>query len=552
MNAQRLVSVLLLAAGASMLASRPSLAKSKTSFTESGTLTEMQAVPCGSRAKGFTGIGGLLATAGLEDVNSKDKLCQEYVLRTSYIEYRIRPVNDKEPALLPVGEKSRFRIVKDRVLLSVPDGDGKVREYKVVGMRPLHAETDSQRAVADSAQGPPQLQRRAVADPPKSDDAEAGARSVAVATPPFPAHTISPVEPATSSPAGTTQAPTPKAESDASGSEPLTRAQIMGLVAGGVASERIVALVDQRGLAFQPTPEFLTDLKSVGATDALLNKLSQTPIKAAPGVTTGLGSTSSQQQALAPRADAAQLAQLQGAEQRDRAAELARPDDPNVHFALADVLGREGKWSDAAAQYAAIISNEPNDAAAHNDLALALRKSGDIDGAIREYRRAVAIEPARPAFHDNLGVALSQKGDAAGAVSEFREALSEDPSNIQAHDNLGSMLEEQKNLDGAIGEYRQALSLGGGAEAQYNLATALELKGNLDGAIAEFRQALAINQNDARTHCALAGALERKGDVAGALQQYSAAMKLAPQDPAIRANYDRLARTSAQNATPGS
>ncbi|HEV2425477.1 MAG TPA: tetratricopeptide repeat protein [Terriglobia bacterium] len=549
-----------IAAVVALSAASPSFCKSKqVAFMETGTLTEMQAVPCGSRAKGFTGIGGLLATAGLEDVNSKDKLCQEYVLRTSYMEYRIRPVNDKDPALLPVGEKSRFRIVKDRVLLSVPDGDGKVREYVVVGMRPLHMETDSQAALAEPSQGPPQLQRRPAADPVKSADPVEpnqpvrGTTTASVATPLFPAHTISPAQPV-ASPSANSQAaaPAPKAEPDSSGSEPLTRAQVMGLVAGGVASERVIALVDKRGLGFQPTPEFLTDLKSVGASEDLLTKLSQTRQKVTPEVNTGANPASEQPSVVQP-ADPAQLRQLQGDEQRDRAAELARPDDPNVHFALADVLGREGKWSDAAAQYAAVISSQPNDAAAHDDLALALRKSGNIDSAIREYRRAVALDPTRAAFHDNLGVALSQKGDAQGAMAEFREAIRQDPSNFQAHDNLGSMLEEQKDLDGAIREYQQALSVGGGAEAEYNLATALELKGNLDGAIAAFRQASTASPNDVRTRCALAGALERKGDMAGALQQYAIAVKLAPQDAAVRAHYDRLSKSySAQNAAPGS
>jgi len=79
------------------------------------------------------------------------------------------------------------------------------------------------------------------------------------------------------------------------------------------------------------------------------------------------------------------------------------------------------------------------------------------------------------------------------------------------------------------------------------------LKGNLDAAIAGFRQATTASPNDVRTRCALAGALERKGDLAGALQQYAIAVKLAPQDPAIRGNYERLAKSYfARNAGSGS
>jgi hypothetical protein len=105
-----------------------SQANKKLRFAETGKLVEMQDVPCGTRQKGLAGLGSIFASVGVTDVNAKDKLCQEYVLRTADEEYRIRPVDEKHPGLLPVGAESEFRINKDRILLSVPEGDGKVRE----------------------------------------------------------------------------------------------------------------------------------------------------------------------------------------------------------------------------------------------------------------------------------------------------------------------------------------------------------------------------------------------------------------------------------------
>ena len=63
-------------------------------------------------------------------------LCQEYVLQTERITYRIRPKDDKHPVLLPVGETAQFRIHKDKLLLRVPEADGKEREYLVLSMIP--------------------------------------------------------------------------------------------------------------------------------------------------------------------------------------------------------------------------------------------------------------------------------------------------------------------------------------------------------------------------------------------------------------------------------
>ncbi|HXJ95090.1 MAG TPA: tetratricopeptide repeat protein [Terriglobia bacterium] len=327
----------------------------------------------------------------------------------------------------------------------------------------------------------------------------------------------------------------------ASAKRPLTRAQLMGLVAGGVPNWRVAAFVRERGIAFQPSPEFLTDLKSVGASDGLLDSVRLAQRDAVSDKEEDHNTMPAPTDGSAPPDE---LKRLQQTEKQDRAAEVVRPHDPSVHFALAYVLAQEGKWDEAAAQYAAVISSQPSDVVVRNNLGLALRKSGDVDGAIREYRQALAIDPAFSETHDNLGVALMEKGDVDGAVAEFGEAVRQNPKNSQAHANLGVMLERRKDLDGAINEYRQALGVGGGEEVQLNLATALELKGDLDGAIAEFHQTLTTHPNDPRAHAGLAGALERQGDLTGALEQYAIAMKLAPEDSAIRADYERLAKAS--------
>ncbi len=61
-------------------------------------------------------------------------LCQEYVLQSDRIIYRIRPKEEKHPVLLPVGETAEFRIHKDKLLLRVPELDEKEREYLVISM----------------------------------------------------------------------------------------------------------------------------------------------------------------------------------------------------------------------------------------------------------------------------------------------------------------------------------------------------------------------------------------------------------------------------------
>jgi hypothetical protein len=76
---------------------------------------------------------------GTDDSHSKTRktFCQEYVLETNRVLYRIRPKEEKHPALLPVGEKAMFRMKKDFMVLKVPEGDDKEREYDVVSATPV-------------------------------------------------------------------------------------------------------------------------------------------------------------------------------------------------------------------------------------------------------------------------------------------------------------------------------------------------------------------------------------------------------------------------------
>ena len=58
------------------------------------------------------------------------------IIQTDRVTYRIQPKDDKHPVLLPVGETAQFRIHKDKMLLRVPEADGKEREYIVLSMTP--------------------------------------------------------------------------------------------------------------------------------------------------------------------------------------------------------------------------------------------------------------------------------------------------------------------------------------------------------------------------------------------------------------------------------
>jgi hypothetical protein len=103
---------------------------------EKGVLVQMDSSACGYAEKdGKTIAGEIFGTDG-QHKNTKQLLCQEYVLQTERVTYRIQPKDDKHPVLLPVGETAQFRIHKDKMLLRVPEADSKEREYLVLSMTP--------------------------------------------------------------------------------------------------------------------------------------------------------------------------------------------------------------------------------------------------------------------------------------------------------------------------------------------------------------------------------------------------------------------------------
>jgi len=103
----------------------------------------MEAVPCGAKQRGLTGLGSIWASAGITHVNSDEKLCQQYLLRTDDMEYHIRPTDAKHPAVLPVGQEVEYKIKNDRMFVKVLDGDKKTRTYLVVAMNPTKPDEEA-------------------------------------------------------------------------------------------------------------------------------------------------------------------------------------------------------------------------------------------------------------------------------------------------------------------------------------------------------------------------------------------------------------------------
>lgn len=120
-----------------LLVALPLSAHDKKKDVKRGMLEKMEAVPCGAKERGLSGLGTLWASAGITHVNSQEKLCPQYLLRTDSMDYEIRPMDLKHATILPVGKEAQFKLKKNEIVLDVPEaGLHKMRSYEVVGMNP--------------------------------------------------------------------------------------------------------------------------------------------------------------------------------------------------------------------------------------------------------------------------------------------------------------------------------------------------------------------------------------------------------------------------------
>jgi len=121
---------------AALLVVAPTLeAKNKPNY-ETGTLLKMESSSCGYSEKDDKTLAGELLGTDNQHKKTQQVLCQEYTLQSERVTYRLRPRDDKHPALLPIGETAEFRIHNDKLLLRVVESNDKEREYLVISMTP--------------------------------------------------------------------------------------------------------------------------------------------------------------------------------------------------------------------------------------------------------------------------------------------------------------------------------------------------------------------------------------------------------------------------------
>jgi tetratricopeptide (TPR) repeat protein len=181
--------------------------------------------------------------------------------------------------------------------------------------------------------------------------------------------------------------------------KPLSQEQIFSLLVGQVPSQRVIMLIQERGIDFDPTDDHLQQIRGAGGEDDLITALKSAQVTKPTTVDSAAQTQQDQvRQHMARGAEFFQKHQYDQAEQEYRAALLLNPQSADLYMNLAYILDQQKKWDDAATAAREALRLNPNSGLAHNFLGLALEMKGDRQGALDEYRAALAQDPTNAQF----------------------------------------------------------------------------------------------------------------------------------------------------------
>ena len=159
------------------------------------------------------------------------------------------------------------------------------------------------------------------------------------------------------------------------------------------------------------------------------------------------------------------------------------------HFGLALYYQRVGDFSNALAQYRALLEQNEASAEVHNNLGLLYQDHGDAEDAVRQFQRAIALEPRYAKAHNNLGVAWMRSGGRLDqAAAEFRMALAIEARSVEALVNLALVQRASGRPADARDLLQRAVALDPHHPgSHYNLAVVADGTGDTTTAIEHYR-----------------------------------------------------------------
>jgi tetratricopeptide (TPR) repeat protein len=148
-----------------------------------------------------------------------------------------------------------------------------------------------------------------------------------------------------------------------------------------------------------------------------------------------------------------------GATLEFRAAIVANPKEPNVHFGLGYLLWTQGQYQEAAQEFQAEIDNDPRHIQAMLYLADSQIQLNHTDDARPTLEKVVKLDPVNPKGHLDLGIVYADQNRKAEAQAELQEAVKLAPDDVNTHWRLGRLYKSMGDSEAAKAEFNKASKL---------------------------------------------------------------------------------------------
>ncbi|MFP5226713.1 MAG: tetratricopeptide repeat protein [Acidobacteriota bacterium] len=141
-----------------------------------------------------------------------------------------------------------------------------------------------------------------------------------------------------------------------------------------------------------------------------------------------------------------------GALAQFRAAEKTNPKEPYVHFAVAYMLMRQKRFSEAVPELQADLANDPAHVPARVYLGDCYLRLEDQQHAQPELELAVREDPASELAHLDLGIIYAAQGKNQEALAQYLEAVKLNPQDADPHWRLARLYQAMGETEKARAE----------------------------------------------------------------------------------------------------
>jgi predicted TPR repeat methyltransferase len=238
----------------------------------------------------------------------------------------------------------------------------------------------------------------------------------------------------------------------------------------------------------------------------------------------------------------------------DKAADYLRkaieygPQNPTLQLHLANILKRQGLFSQATKLLTETISSFPTYVPALNNLGTLYYSQGKITEAIHFYKLALEKEPHYIDASYNLGLALTKNEELDKAAEIYQQLLLEAPEHSAARYQLATVYMRQEKWDAALELFLElALTYANHFETQVNLASCFLKKGAFKEAKKYYLKALALNPQDQQVLFNLGHLNSQQNTVDEAIPYYQKLIELNSNDFAAHNNLGILFLTKKQH-----